>query len=171
MILSLFHVVFRVPLLRLLYSSNSDFFHSICTVYLVREQTTMCIFLLISVRVMSCNCACLTFSVYMLNFMPIEYNIVWIANMDVNLDPEKCYKVLVSILDKSKWKVWIFRKNNLFFMTRMRLVAANSGLSLEGDLGEKVSLNWFTSPCFELRERLKCINCIGKIKIRIKTSH
>ena len=28
-----------------------------------------------------------------------------------------------------------------------------AGLSLEGDLGEKVSLNWFTSPYYELREK------------------
>ena len=29
-----------------------------------------------------------------------------------------------------------------------------AGLSLGGDLGEKVSLNWLTSPYFELKEKL-----------------
>ena len=36
-----------------------------------------------------------------------------------------------------------------------------AGLRLEGDLGEKVSLNWLTSPYFELREKFKCIVHIG----------
>ena len=44
------------------------------------------------------------------------------------------------------------------------------GLSLGGHLGEKVSLNWLTSPCFELKEKLKCIECVGKSKIRAKTT-
>ena len=44
------------------------------------------------------------------------------------------------------------------------------GLSLGGDLGVKVSLNWFTSPCFELRQKLKCIEYIGKYKICPKTA-
>ena len=30
-------------------------------------------------------------------------------------------------------------------------------LSLQGDLAEKVALNWLTSQCFELREKLKWI--------------
>ena len=35
---------------------------------------------------------------------------------------------------------------------------------LEGDL-EEVSLSWLTSPYLELREKWKCIECIGKSKI------
>ena len=38
------------------------------------------------------------------------------------------------------------------------------GLSIRGDLGEKVSLSWLTSPYFELREKFKCIEHIGKSK-------
>ena len=38
-----------------------------------------------------------------------------------------------------------------------------SGAILEGDLGEKVSLSWLTSPYLELREKWKCIKCIGEI--------
>ena len=44
------------------------------------------------------------------------------------------------------------------------------GLSLGGDLGEKVSLSWLTSPYFELRVKFKCIEHIGKFKIWTKTS-
>ena len=40
-----------------------------------------------------------------------------------------------------------------------------AGLSLEGDLGEKVSQSWLTSPYFELREKFRCIEHIGKSKI------
>ena len=40
----------------------------------------------------------------------------------------------------------------------------NSGLSLEGNLGEKVSPGLFTPPYFELREKLKCTEHIGKIQ-------
>ena len=43
------------------------------------------------------------------------------------------------------------------------------GPSLDGDLGEKVSLNWFTSY-FELREKFQCIEHIGKSKIWTKIS-
>ena len=46
----------------------------------------------------------------------------------------------------------------------------NPGVILEGDLGEKVSLSWLTSPYLELREKWKCIEFIGKIKIWTKTS-
>ena len=35
---------------------------------------------------------------------------------------------------------------------------------LEEDLGEKVSLNWLTSPYLELREKWKCKEYIGKSK-------
>ena len=31
-------------------------------------------------------------------------------------------------------------------------------------MGEKVSLNWLTSPFFELREKFKCIGHIRKAK-------
>ena len=34
-----------------------------------------------------------------------------------------------------------------------------AGVILEGDLGEKVSLSWLTSPYLELREKWKCIEC------------
>ena len=43
-------------------------------------------------------------------------------------------------------------------------------LSLEDNLREKVCLMWLTSPYFELREKLKCIEHIGKSKIRTETS-
>ena len=44
-----------------------------------------------------------------------------------------------------------------------------SGVILEGNLGEKFSLSWLTSPYLELREKWKCIECIEKSKIWIKT--
>ena len=37
-----------------------------------------------------------------------------------------------------------------------------AGLSLRVDLGEKDSLNWLSSSYIELREKLKCIEHIGK---------
>ena len=46
----------------------------------------------------------------------------------------------------------------------------DSRVILEGDLGEKVSLSWLTSSYLELREKWKCIDCIGKSKIWTKTS-
>ena len=52
----------------------------------------------------------------------------------------------------------------------MRLANSGTGLSLGGNLGEKVSLSWLTSPYFVLREKFKCIEHIGKSKIQIKTS-
>ena len=39
---------------------------------------------------------------------------------------------------------------------------SNPGLSLGGDLGELVSLNWLTLPCFVLREKFKYIEYIGR---------
>ena len=33
------------------------------------------------------------------------------------------------------------------------IAQSDTGLSLGGDLEEEVSLNWLTSPCFELREK------------------
>ena len=44
------------------------------------------------------------------------------------------------------------------------------GVILDCDLGEKVSLSWLTSPYLELREKWKCLDCIGKSKIWTKTS-
>ena len=52
----------------------------------------------------------------------------------------------------------------------MSILYNTTGLSLEGDLGEKVSLNWFTSPYYELREKFQCIEHIGESKIWTKTS-
>ena len=46
----------------------------------------------------------------------------------------------------------------------------NTGLSLWGDLGETVSLNWLTSPSFEFGEKLKCVEHIGKFRIWTKVS-
>ena len=40
---------------------------------------------------------------------------------------------------------------------------------LGGDLGEKVSLNWLTSPSFELREKFKCMEWTEKSIIIPKT--
>ena len=51
-----------------------------------------------------------------------------------------------------------------------KLMIITAGLSLGGDLGEKVSLNWLTSPCFELREKFNCIEHTGKSKIMARTS-
>ena len=39
-----------------------------------------------------------------------------------------------------------------------------TGNMLRGDLGEMVSLQTQTSPCFQLREKFKCIEHIGKGK-------
>ena len=44
------------------------------------------------------------------------------------------------------------------------------GVILEGNLGEKVSQSWLTSPYLELREKWKCIESIGISKIWTKTS-
>ena len=44
------------------------------------------------------------------------------------------------------------------------------GNMLGGDLGEVVSLQEQTSPYFQLREKSKCIEYIGKAKFRSKTS-
>ena len=46
----------------------------------------------------------------------------------------------------------------------------SAGVILEGNLGEKVSLSWLTSPYLELREKWKCIEYIRKSKIWTKTS-
>ena len=53
---------------------------------------------------------------------------------------------------------------------QFRAFIFKSGPSLEGDWGEKVSLSWLTSPYFELREKFKFIEHIGKSKICTKTS-
>ena len=45
-----------------------------------------------------------------------------------------------------------------------------AGNKLAGDLGEVVSLQEQTSPYFQLREKPKCIDCIGKSKFWSKTS-
>ena len=42
---------------------------------------------------------------------------------------------------------------------------APAGNKLEGDLGEIVSQQGQTSPCFQGREKLKCVDQIGKIQI------
>ena len=41
---------------------------------------------------------------------------------------------------------------------------------LEGDVGDKVSLNAQTSPYFKLRETFKCIEHIDKRETQLKTS-
>ena len=56
------------------------------------------------------------------------------------------------------------------YLSILLYASRTSGLSLEGDLGEKLSLSWLTSPYFELREMFKCIEYIGKSKIWAKTS-
>ena len=43
----------------------------------------------------------------------------------------------------------------------------NSGNKLGGDLGEIVSLQTQTSPYFQLREKFKCIEHIGKGKPKL----
>ena len=45
----------------------------------------------------------------------------------------------------------------------------DAGVILEGDFREKVSLSWLTSSYLELREKWKCIECIGKSKIWTKS--
>ena len=46
----------------------------------------------------------------------------------------------------------------------------NSGNKLGGDLGETVTLQAPTSPYFQLREKFKCIEHIGKGETHFKTS-
>ena len=54
---------------------------------------------------------------------------------------------------------------------RMQKICPLSELSLGGDLGEKVSISWLTSPYFKwLREKITCIKHIGKSKTWTKTS-
>ena len=48
--------------------------------------------------------------------------------------------------------------------------AQGPGHSLEGNLGENISLIWLTSPYFQLREKLKWKEYVEKSKICIKTS-
>ena len=43
-----------------------------------------------------------------------------------------------------------------------------TGPSLEGDLGEKVTISWLTSPCFELREKFKCIEHCFELREKFK---
>ena len=43
----------------------------------------------------------------------------------------------------------------------------SAGLSLGADFGENLPK---LAPCFELREKLKCIECIGKSKIMAETA-
>ena len=45
-----------------------------------------------------------------------------------------------------------------------------SGNKLEGDVGDIVFLEAQTSPCFQLREKFKCIEHINKSKTQLKTS-
>ena len=47
-------------------------------------------------------------------------------------------------------------------MVAVLYVKPHSGNMLGGDLGEIVSLQPQTSPCFQLREKFKCIEHIGK---------
>ena len=60
------------------------------------------------------------------------------------------------------------KKKQQFF--RSDYLHRSAGLSLGGDLGEKVSQFWLTSPYFELREKFKRIEHIGKSKFWTKTS-
>ena len=53
---------------------------------------------------------------------------------------------------------------------RKQLTHIFPGLSLGGNFGKKVSLNWLTSTCFELREKFKCKEHTGKPEILAKTS-
>ena len=70
--------------------------------------------------------------------------------------PEGPYFLMLHIL-------WAFpnRKQSYDIWVQCRSRSAwPSGVILEGDLGEKVSLSWL-SPYLELREKRKCIECIG----------
>ena len=67
-------------------------------------------------------------------------------------------------------RVFIMQRTNLMMLMPCFCVCVCAGVILEGDLGEKVFLSWLTSPCLELREKWKCIECIGKSKIWTKTS-
>ena len=49
-------------------------------------------------------------------------------------------------------------------------IKITTGNKLGGDLGELVSLQEQTSPYFQLREKSKCIEYIGKSKFPSKTS-
>ena len=44
------------------------------------------------------------------------------------------------------------------------------GNKLEGEVGDIVSLQAQKSPCFQLREKFKCIEYIDKSEIQLKTS-
>ena len=72
-----------------------------------------------------------------------------------------------------KTKPWVIKYNG--FSGKILLVLRDqiqtlTGIILGGDLGEKVSLRWLTSPYLELRKKWKCIECIGNSKIWTKTS-
>ena len=45
-----------------------------------------------------------------------------------------------------------------------------AGNKLEGDVGDKVSLQAQTSPCFQLRGKFTCIEHIDKSETQLKTS-
>ena len=62
---------------------------------------------------------------------------------------------------------------NTFFFIIIRYHIYNlrvTGNKLEGDVGDVVSLLAQTSPCFQLREKFKCIGHIGKSETQPKTS-
>ena len=70
-------------------------------------------------------------------------------------------------LPVTKWTLYQLSHCAGIFCLKSQLQA---GVILEGDLGEKVSLSWLTSPYLKSREKWKCIACIGKSKIWTKTS-
>ena len=64
----------------------------------------------------------------------------------------------------------VYYKLNLWaFLSGELTVVSQKGpeLSLEGNLEEKVSLKWLTSPCFELRVKFKYIEHIVESKITL----
>ena len=74
-----------------------------------------------------------------------------------------CLTDLLNVVEASELKVYESAS-----CKNLQAVTLYSGLSLEGDLGQKVSFSWLTSPYFELREKFKCIEHIGKSKIWTK---
>ena len=68
----------------------------------------------------------------------------------------------------NKW--WLRAKSTGLDQRAIKAYFTYTGVILEGDLGEKVSLSWLTSPYLEPREKWKCIECIRKSKILTKTS-
>ena len=52
----------------------------------------------------------------------------------------------------------------------LKILGIKPGNKLEGDVGDIVSLQAQNSPCFQLKEKFKCIEHIDKSETQLKTS-